>query len=305
MPGRVFGDAVAHSLGLDDAPSLATRSLRRSRIAATRISCGSRQIGMTPQVPAEDTFIVAMYLTRLPQHELWSRGRPLIAQGYAANSLRIVNLRGEFSARIIHPHETLNFHIPRDALDAFTDDAERPRMSNITCAPGIVDPVLAHLAATLLPSFARPHEASSLFVDYVTLAVCAHLADTYGDGLQPAARSKGGLTTAQARRAKDLLADNCNGDILLSDIARECGLSRQYFTKAFKATTGTTPHRWLQQHRIEMAKGLLRDTSLPIVDIAIKCGFADQSHLTRVFAAFAGNSPAAWRRQRRGDAESQ
>jgi AraC family transcriptional regulator len=100
------------------------------------------------------------------------------------------------------------------------------------------------------------------------------------------------------RRAKEILAANSSGRILLADVARECGLSRQYFTKAFKATTGFAPHRWLQQHRIDHAKQLLRETSLPIADIAIRCGFADQSHLTRVFTALAGHSPAAWRRLR-------
>jgi AraC family transcriptional regulator len=295
---RVFGDAVAHSLGLHDAPTLKTRTQRASSIAATRISCGPKQIGMTPQIPPEDSFIVAQYLTRLPYHELWSGGRPLLTQGYATNAMRIVNLTGEFSARITHPHEALNFHIPRAALDELADDAGRPRLAHLACTPGIVDPVLVHLTAALLPAFERPEQVNSLFVDYVTLAVCSYLADKYGDGVPPVPVRKGGLTTAQLRRAKDILAANSGGHILLADVARQCGLSRQYFTKAFKATTGLAPHRWLQQHRIQHAKRHLSETSLPIADIAIRCGFADQSHLTRVFTTLVGLSPAAWRRLR-------
>src|ERR1700733_15966123 len=94
---RVFGDAVAHSLGLHDAPILATRTLRASSIAATRISCGPKQIGMTPQIPPEDSFVVAQYLTRLPYHELWSGGRPLITHGTPPKAKRIVNLIGAIS----------------------------------------------------------------------------------------------------------------------------------------------------------------------------------------------------------------
>jgi AraC family transcriptional regulator len=295
---RVFGDAVAHSLGLHDAPILTTRTLRASSVAAMRISCGSKQIGMTPQIPPEDSFIVAQYLTRLPYHELWSGGRPMLTQGYAANAMRIVNLTGEFSARITHPHEALTFHIPRAALDELADDAGRPRLAHLACTPGIVDPVLVHLAAALLPAFELSEQASPLFVDYVMLAVCSYLAGTYGDGAAPVAVRKGGLTSAQLRRAKEILVANSSGHILLADVARQCGLSRQYFTRAFKATTGVAPHRWLQQHRIDHAKQLLSKTSLPIADIAIRCGFADQSHLTRVFTTWAGLPPAAWRRQR-------
>ncbi|MEI9924238.1 MAG: AraC family transcriptional regulator [Bradyrhizobium sp.] len=296
---RVFGDAVAHSLGLLDAPILATRTLRASNVAATRISCGPRQIGMTPQIPPEDSFIVAQYLTRLPYHELWSGGRPLLMQGYDTNAMRIVNLTGEFSALITHPHEALTFHIPRAAFDELASDAGRPRLAHLACTPGIVDPVLVHLTAALLPAFEQPEQANSLFVDYVMLAVCSYLAGKYGDGGKPStAVKKGGLASAQLRRAREMLAANSGGQLLLADVARECGLSRQYFTKAFKASTGLAPHRWLQQHRIEQAKQLLRDTPLPIADIAIRCGFADQSHLTRVFTALVGLSPAAWRRLR-------
>jgi AraC family transcriptional regulator len=212
--------------------------------------------------------------------------------------MRIVNLTGEFSARITDPHESLAFHIPRAALDELADDSGRPRLGNLACTPGIVDPVLVHLTAALLPAFERPEQANSLFVDYVILAVCSYLADKYGDGAPAVAVRKGGLTTAQLRRAKEILAANSSGHILLADVARECGLSRQYFTKAFKATTGLAPHRWLQQHRIEHAKQLLSEASLPIADIAIRCGFADQSHFTRVFTALVGLSPAAWRRLR-------
>jgi AraC family transcriptional regulator len=76
--------------------------------------------------------------------------------------------------------------------------------------------------------------------------------------------------------------------------------ARQYFTKAFKAATGVTPSHWLQQYRVEMAMQLLGTTALPIAEIAIECGFADQSHFTRVFSRFAGSSPRTWRKQSAG-----
>jgi AraC family transcriptional regulator len=57
------------------------------------------------------------------------------------------------------------------------------------------------------------------------------------------------------------------------------------------------PHRWLLTQRGNRAKALLRETSMPIADIAVTCGFADQSHLTRVFSKAFRISPGAWRRQ--------
>jgi AraC-like DNA-binding protein len=57
------------------------------------------------------------------------------------------------------------------------------------------------------------------------------------------------------------------------------------------------PHRWLLAQRARRAKELLERTKIPISDIALECGFADQSHLTRVFTRVFQLSPAAWRRQ--------
>ena len=96
-----FGDTIANSLGLRDAPAIVTKGLLGSQIAVTHIACGSQHIGLTPQVPAEDTFVVAVYLTRLERHELWKRGQPFITQGYGAHAMRIVHLEGEYAANII------------------------------------------------------------------------------------------------------------------------------------------------------------------------------------------------------------
>jgi AraC-like DNA-binding protein len=296
MERRWFGDPIARSLGLNNAPSVVARSLRNSQVVATRISCGLEQIGKTPQVPAEDTFIVAMYLTKLKKHQLFSRNRPYLTQGYDANSMRIVNLRGEFSALIAQPHESLNFHIPRFALEEIAETGRGRWRSDLICAPGTIDAVMVNLAAALLPAFQRPKEANPLFVDSLILAVCSHLISTYGGG-QSLPPRKGGLTPAQTARAKEMLVENIDGDLLLADIATECGLSRQHFSRSFKATTGVAPHRWLQQHRVKLAAKLLATTRRSIADIALECGFADQSHFTRVFTSLLGQSPALWRRQ--------
>jgi AraC-like DNA-binding protein len=304
MARRSYADPIAYSLGLGDAPIMTTRSLRSCQVGVSRLSVGPQQMGMSPRVPPEDTFIAAMYLTELRYHELWSHGRPFLKQGYAAHSMRIVNLVGEFSAYIASPHETLVFYIPRAALDEFSDDAGGPRIPTLACPPGLVDPVVRHLGATLLPAFERPTEASALFVDHVVLAICAHLAHEHG-GFRPySADVKGGLTMRQAARAKEFMAAHCDETIALADVAQECGLSRGHFIKAFRMTIGLTPHQWRQHYRIDKAQAMLLETADDIAEIAVACGFADQSHLTRVFTALVGDSPAHWRRGRRSYAIS-
>src|ERR1700693_1943852 len=135
---RTYGDAVAHSHRLDGSPALITRSLPKVQIGITKISCGPEHIGMKAKIPAEDTFIAALHLTAVAHHELWSDGRPVISQGYAPDSLRIVNLGAEFSSYVASPHEALSFYIPRAVLNGFTDEAGRPPVADLHCPPGVI-----------------------------------------------------------------------------------------------------------------------------------------------------------------------
>jgi AraC-like DNA-binding protein len=107
---------------------------------------------------------------------------------------------------------------------------------------------------------------------------------------------RGGLTARQIRHAKEILTANLDGRVPLKEIARECGLSVSHFSRAFRRSVGAAPHNWLLMRRVEVAKLKLRDDGLSLLDVALACGFADQSHLAKVFTHMVGVSPGAWRR---------
>jgi transcriptional regulator GlxA family with amidase domain len=85
--------------------------------------------------------------------------------------------------------------------------------------------------------------------------------------------------------------------VSIEEVASECELSRGYFIRAFSRTTGRTPHQWLLEQRVIRARQLIETTSMTLAEIAAACGFADQSHLNRVFARIVGHPPGAWRRE--------
>src|SRR5262245_19531835 len=107
---------------------------------------------------------------------------------------------------------------------------------------------------------------------------------------------RGGLTPWQIRRAKQLMHANLDEKLPLSRLAEEFGLSVRHSARAFRQSTGIPPHRWRLNQRVERAKEMLRDPTLSLADVALACGFGDQSHFTRMFTAVVHLSPGLWRR---------
>jgi methylphosphotriester-DNA--protein-cysteine methyltransferase len=69
-----------------------------------------------------------------------------------------------------------------------------------------------------------------------------------------------------------------------------------HLIRGFKTSLGISPHRWVLNRRIALAQRLIYSCAAPLSEVAVSCGFADQSHLTRVFMRKVGSSPATWRR---------
>jgi len=136
-----------------------------------------------------------------------------------------------------------------------------------------------------------------LFGDSLVTAMIGRLVQ-----LNPVKRSSErrlGLTRSQLSRVAEFMRDNVDQPIRLSELAGLAGLSCSQFGRAFKVSTGTTPHKWFLDVRIERAKSMLADSSRNLVDIALETGFSEQSHFSRAFRTVTGATPNAWRRAQR------
>lgn len=90
---------------------------------------------------------------------------------------------------------------------------------------------------------------------------------------------------------------NIGEPITLANLAATAGMSRMYFAKQFRTTTGIRPHDFVLRKRIERAQQLLAATSDALVDIALSVGFKTQAHFTTVFKNVVGSTPYQWRRE--------
>lgn len=109
---------------------------------------------------------------------------------------------------------------------------------------------------------------------------------------------QGGLAPWQLHRVMACLEAHLADGVSLRTLAELVDLSTSYLIRAFKASTGVTPHQWLRAARVRRAQHLLADGSRSLAMIAQETGFVDQAHLTRIFGQIIGETPGAWRRAR-------
>ncbi|ACP27417.1 transcriptional regulator, AraC family [Sinorhizobium fredii NGR234] len=95
--------------------------------------------------------------------------------------------------------------------------------------------------------------------------------------------------------AVGLIDDDPLKPLTLADLAQASGLSRFQVVRGFARATGLTPHAYLMQRRIDIVRRLIGE-GMPLAEAAIAGGFADQSHMTRVFVRKYGFSPGAYAR---------
>jgi AraC family transcriptional regulator len=112
-------------------------------------------------------------------------------------------------------------------------------------------------------------------------------------------RAQRPLAPWQVTRVLEFVEANLGNHIGIADLAAQVRLSASYFAHAFRRSAGETPSRYLRRRRIERAQQMMLLTDKPLAEIALDCGLADQTHLTKVFRRIVGMSPGAWRRLRR------
>jgi len=294
---RLFGKTLGQAFGVSDAQSLVLKSANATLAAITYVNSPTGQPDPTNPLAPEKGFTIPVHLAQPDSLNWgsWVDDRYTHTPHWRLGGIGIFDW--ESLPRVLRdsPFEVVHFNLPRATLNAFTEDAELPTIGRLHCSEGHPDPILYHLAAMIRPYVCRKHELPGLFLDHFLQMLCSHVVLTYGSLSLPRDSHKGGLAPWQKRRALEVLDQNLSGDLRLSRLAAECGVSTSYFCRCFRTTFGTSLHRFVVNKRIERAQQLLLHSKLSIAEIAIEAGFSDQAAFSRTFAANGGVPPARWR----------
>jgi AraC-like DNA-binding protein len=145
---------------------------------------------------------------------------------------------------------------------------------------GFNDLAIEFAARRIAAELSRRDLASGLIVEGYLTTIFGHLLRR---SRQSDKATRGGLAPAVLRKILERMDSSLDEKLSLSNLSQDLGMSAAHLSRAFKQSTGVSPHSYFNKRRIERASQLLRDTSMSVTEIALVCGYASGSHLSTSF----------------------
>jgi AraC family transcriptional regulator len=172
-----------------------------------------------------------------------------------------------------------------------------PREIELIPQCSIDDPVIQQLALALKLEIQTGCMSGQLYGELLGTALAARLVQNYAVSKSSLEFKANGLPQSQLKRVIDYIKANLSQDLSILDLATLTGMSESHFSRSFKQSVGIAPYHYLMQQRVERAKQLLEKPSINISTIALDCGFANQTHITKVFRQMTGMTPKAYQKR--------
>lgn len=157
------------------------------------------------------------------------------------------------------------------------------------------DPLIQAIAFALKHELDSGNVGNSLYIEQLTNTFAIHLLQKYCVKPVKTSNYTGGLPKYKLQQVLEYINAHLDQDIKLTTLSELVGMSQWYFAQMFKQSMAITPYQYVLQQRVIKAKQLLNYQGEKIVDVALACGFANQSHFTKHFHKLTGMTPKAYR----------
>ena len=215
--------------------------------------------------------------------------------------LHPLNFSGFFSGEISgETDEAIVFIFEPDFLVHTAEQTECLNSNKIELNPIAIgrDPQIEYIARSFLAEMQSDAIGGRLYSETLATQFAIHLLRKYCIFPAQLKQYEKGLSRRQLRAVIDYIDAHLESSISLKDLAQVSGLnSHHYFCHLFKRSTGISPYQYVIQQRVELAKQLLKKENLPLVEIALICGFSSQSALSKTFRQCVGTTPRIYRQE--------
>jgi AraC family transcriptional regulator len=194
------------------------------------------------------------------------------------------------------PVNVVQLYLPHTTLERVAGEAGTAAPGDLLERTAHPDPVTSRLLISAADVLEGNAALDALFRQQLTDLLATRLLAAHAGAPTMVQPVMGGLSPNALRRAIERLRSDSDADVSLAALASDAGLSRFHFCRAFKESTGLSPHAWLRQHRLEQAMQMLRDTDASVVSVAAALGYASQTAFAAAFRKLTGETPTNWRR---------
>lgn len=204
--------------------------------------------------------------------------RPHALEWQQTAELTLVYLHSQFIARVVG------------------ESTKKIKLIDVKCDLPVNDTLIYEIGAILaLLCSSGLADLEKLYVENLASLLAVHLLKNYSNYEVPVFNPQKRLSPKKLQAVFEYVEENLERKITLVELATVAGIGKYYFCRLFKGSTNTTPYGYVLHRRVERAKRLLKSSNLPICDIALECGFGNQSHLAKHFRKMIGTTPRRYR----------
>lgn len=159
---------------------------------------------------------------------------------------------------------------------------------------GVEDPQVEYILRALEADLEAGVPGGRLFGDSLLCVLAVRLQRSYAVTPPRDGKPGNGLPRARLNRVIEYIEANLDREIALTTLAEIAGMSAHYFSELFKQSIRLSPHQYVLRRRIARARNLLNDARVTILEAAVRSGFSDQSHFTKIFRRIVGMTPTGY-----------
>jgi AraC family transcriptional regulator len=196
------------------------------------------------------------------------------------------------------PSVCVSVNFPQSSMEALCSTSGTGLVAERGPQFGLVDGHVVDLVSRLRAQAEGPEYLGAVYVQSLSLTLASYVAARYGaaGASREVERKSARLSSVQRHHIEQFIDHELASNFGLVDLASQVGYSPDHFSRLFKQAFNQSPYQYVLARRIERAKAMLRDESLPIAQIAAACGFSNQGHLTTAFKHRTGLTPGAYRK---------
>ncbi len=177
------------------------------------------------------------------------------------------------------------------------DELVTSRPFEIQRSWAVKDDQLRYIMLTLHNELLAKCPSGRLFGEYMGLSFATALLTSYSSAPSRLNHYRGGLSPYKLRQITEFINENLSSTLSLAAMANLLQMGPCHFARAFKESTGLSPHQYVLRRRVERALQMLKEKRTNLADIAYDLGFSSQGHFTTVFSKIVGVSPSSYREQ--------